>query len=257
MNKETAKMMQHVEKTTGYRVSVGSGTGFLSYARMTTATPQSPVHRIDVNQKNAAIGDYIVALQCAMILIKWSNPERIPVSMINEEKVHYQIEKCIKNRKLFSLPQHAALQFSSNIINGLVQQLLSLPIEMIAVKICQEECPSLEGMMDKALNNEIQEIHQSLRPDIKQLTPEDIFEKNATMNAAFALNYSRISRSQHALMPFMAEGILDKGKELLKIYDDQLGTYSEKYINTVDEWAQRLKMATLYSWEYRRAENDN
>jgi len=80
------KMIERAETVTGYKVSIGSGTGFTGFARMITVTPQRPSHAITINQHYSNIGDYIVALQCAMLLIKWSDPKKIPVFMVDDEK---------------------------------------------------------------------------------------------------------------------------------------------------------------------------
>jgi len=256
LHQDTQKMIDKVEQRTGYKVSVGSGSDFSGYAQMITATPQNPIHVINVNQNYSHIGDYVVALQCAMILAKWTDPKKIPNFVVNEEKANYQIDKCANNKKLASIPSDTAQQFAKTIVKGLIHQLLSLPIEMIAIDICRKECPNLNNIMKTALNNEIQELHQSLEPRIKQMTPEDIFEKNAAMNAAFTLNWSRISGDEHILVPFKTVEVLDKGRELLKVYDDIAKTDAQRYTKIVDGWADKLKMNTLYTWKFRDETND-
>ena len=250
MNQETEKMIDRVEQHTGYKVSVGTGEGFSAYAQMITATPENPVHVININQKYSDIGDYVVAIQCAMILTKWSNPDKIPVFVENNDKISYRIEKCANNAKLAKFKPDAARKFAGLIVKGLLHQLLSIPSEMIAIDICRTDCPGLLNMMHIAVNNEIQEFHQSLEPKIRQVTPEDIFKKNASMNAAFAVYWSRISENQHVLIPFMALDVLDKGKELLKVFDNISETDVQKYTKVVDGWALELELSTLYKWEY-------
>lgn len=255
MHPDTKKLIEKVERVTGYTVSVGSDSGFSGYAQMTTATPRNPIHVINVNQNYANVGDYVVALQCAMILEKWKDPAKIPVFTLNMEKIQYLIEKTAKNKKLSSVPSAAVRQFSETIVKGLVYQLLSLPTEMMAMDLCREECPGLSELMEIAVNNEIQELHQSLDPKIRQRTPEDIFEKNAAMNAAFAMNWSRISGDKHLLVPFRSVEALDRGEILLRIYDDISAADPQRCAKTVDGWANNLNMASLYSWNYRNEKN--
>ncbi len=250
MNNETRKMIDRVEQLTGYKVSVGSDTGFSGFAQMVTATPRNPIHVINVNRKYSEIGDYVVALQCAMILTKWSDPDKIPIFIVDKRKVDDQIEKCVKSEKLLNIEPDAARQFASHVVNGLLHQLLSIPAEMIAMNICSIECPGLRDMMITAANNEIQEAHQCLDPKITQVVPEDIFLKNAAMNAAFAVKWSQISGNQHILVPFMALDVLEKGKELLKIFDDIPDTDVQKYSKAIDGWACMLELTSYYKWEF-------
>lgn len=255
MNQDTQKLIDKVEKVTGYRVSIGSVTGINGYAQMITATAQNPMHMININQKYAHIGDYVVASQCAMLLAKWTNPTRIPIFVPNQGKVSYQIDKVSQNKKLQNFSIEIARQYASQIVMGLLHQLLSQPIEMISIDICRQECPSLFNLMDTAISNEIQELHQSLKLEVRQKTPEEIFIKNTMMNAAFTLNWSRISGNQHLLVPFFAANILNEGKELLKIYDSVDTDDPQRYSKTVNVWAEKLDMASLYRWEFRNEQN--
>ena len=251
MNQDTQKLIDKVEKVTGYRVSIGSVNGINGYAQMITATENKPMHIININQSYAHVGDYVVALQCAMLLAKWTDPKRIPVFVTNQIKVSYQIEKASRNKKLQNFPIEIARQYASQIINGLIHQLLSQPIEMISIDICRRECPSLSSMMSMTIRNEIQEFHQVFKPEIKKITPEEIFVKNVSMSAAFTLNWSRISGEENLLVPFIAANVLEEGKELLKIYDSVHAEDPRRYLKTVNLWAEKLNMTSFYKWEYR------
>jgi len=49
------------------------------HAQMISARPESPVHMIRVNASQRSFADYIVAVQCGMLLILWSVPKRFPL----------------------------------------------------------------------------------------------------------------------------------------------------------------------------------
>jgi len=253
MHEDTKKMINKVEQVTGYRVSLGSDKGFSSQALMITASPQNPVHSITVNQEYSNIGDYIVAMQCAMILVKWSDPENIPDFAVKDNKVSHQIDKYSKDNKLKKLPPDKTHQFIKSIIIGLMHQLISQPVEMIAMDICRKECPGLRDIMETSNNSAILKLHQNLDPKIRQITPSDLFEKSNSMNAALALNWVRMSENEHLLVPFKTVEMLDKGKELLKIFDSILVSDKQRYTKTVDGWADKLQLASLYTWKYRKA----
>jgi hypothetical protein len=69
MNSDTKILLELVAKQTGYKVSVGQTKDITSYARMVAASQANPMHIIDVNEKYHKLGDYIVAVQCAMLLV--------------------------------------------------------------------------------------------------------------------------------------------------------------------------------------------
>jgi hypothetical protein len=250
MNHETRKLIDKVEETTGYKVSIGSGTVFSGYAQMISATENNPIHVINVNRKYSNIGDYVVAIQCAMILIKWADHSRVPLFVENTDKIAYRIDKVSKNGKLANISPDAARQYASLIVKGLLHQLLSISAEMLALNRYLLNAPGLKDMMITVIRNEIQEAHQSLAPKIKEITPEDIFNKSAAINAAFALNWSRISGDDHILVPFMAVDQLDNGKALMNIYDDLPEIDNQKYTKLIDGWAQALELNSYYNWEF-------
>jgi len=250
LHTDTQKMIEKVESLTGYNVSIGSGSGFTGFAQMMTGTPQKPVHAIIVNQKYSQIVEYIVALQCAMLLIKWSDPKNIPVFMVIDEKVDRLIEEVAKDPKLAGFGPDKSMDYSAFLVKGLLQQLISVPSQMLAMDICRNECPGLSDMMETAANIEIKECHQSLEPSIRQVTPDAIFKPNASMNAAFALYWSRITGNEHVLLPFVAADIMQNGKALLDLFDGTSKTGAKKYKRTVDAWALKMGLTSLYEWGY-------
>jgi hypothetical protein len=71
---DTKHMLELVEQLTDYRVSVDLISGIHEHAQMISARPESPVHLIRVNSSQRSFADYIVAVQCGMLLILWSDP---------------------------------------------------------------------------------------------------------------------------------------------------------------------------------------
>ena len=101
---DTQKMMDLVEEKTGYRVSVLVDDTITTHASMVSARPSVPVHLIKVNPKYEKYGDYLVAVQCAMLLIKWGDPERIPDFAILDKNVAYLQDKFEKQVSAKGMP---------------------------------------------------------------------------------------------------------------------------------------------------------
>ena len=78
-NADTKHMIDLVERQTGYRVTVDVVSGIYEHAQMATARPGSPAHVIQVNADLRSHAEYIVAAQCAMILVLWSDPSHVPL----------------------------------------------------------------------------------------------------------------------------------------------------------------------------------
>jgi hypothetical protein len=81
---DTKHMLELVEQQTGYRVSVDLISGIHEHARMISARPGNPVHMISVNSSQHAFADYIVAVQCGILLALWSDPQKVPAIALEE-----------------------------------------------------------------------------------------------------------------------------------------------------------------------------
>ena len=71
---ELTKVFKLVEERTGYPVSVVGDPSLDTMAGMRAATAAAPVHLVKVNPDYEQVGNYLIALQCAMLLVKWHNP---------------------------------------------------------------------------------------------------------------------------------------------------------------------------------------
>jgi hypothetical protein len=253
MNQDTIKLLDLVAQKTGYKVSIGTTTGITSYARMVAASQANPMHIIEVNEKYHRLGDYIVAVQCAMLLIKWANPEKIPSFVVRDDKINFLIDKCSKHSALSNLPAESSRQFARMISHGLMNQLQSQAMEMMAIAFCRQNCPGLIELQDETVNTSIREGTASLAPNIKAMTPPDIFEKSATMNAAFAINWARLTGSDIVVLPFKSTGFFDKGHDLFRIFESIPDDDPDRYVKNVDGWAQMLQLSSLYEWHFRKA----
>jgi hypothetical protein len=252
---DTQKIMDLVEQKTGYRVSVSVDSTITTHVAMVSASSSVPVHVVKVNPKYEKYGDYLVAIQSAMLLIKWGDPKRIPDFAILEKKVGYIKDKFEKQVMAKGIPKHSAHQYANMIVMGILQQLNSLPIQMFSMDMVAGLAPGLRLLQEESVNNELREASASFTTQVKEITPKEIFERNAAMNAAYAINWSKISGDTIMLLPYQSLGYISRGEKLLEKYE-ALSTKRDpdRYIETVDAWAEELKMATWYEWRYRKAE---
>ena len=83
---DTQMLMDMVKEKTGYDVSIVGDSSITTHSGMRPASPSQPMHLIRINPKYEKYGDYQVALQCAMLLVKWADPDRIPEFAVRDEK---------------------------------------------------------------------------------------------------------------------------------------------------------------------------
>lgn len=243
-------MLQLVEEKTGYRVHVDMISGIHEHARMISARPGNPVHMIRVNSTQQAFADYIVAVQCGMLLILWSNPSKVPSLVLEEHPAAEQTERWARMEPLTSMPADVSKKLGRFYVEGLVKQVQSMPLEIGVAKMVFEKCPSLRDAQAESFRAQLQNLSQVFTPKVKDSGPAEVFQKNVAMNAALALGWSEISGDRIALLPYESTGHLESGKNLYAVLKTASPLDSATYTGVVDSWARSLSLEGLYQWEF-------
>ena len=190
-NADTQRMIDLVERQTGYRVTVDVISGIHEHAQMISARPEAPAHIIRVNADYRQHADYIVAVQCGMLLVLWFAPTKVPAMAFEKAKCDYLAGKWAKTKQLAAFPADVAAKTANFYVESLLRQLNSTPLEIRVANLCYESCPSLRDMQAESFNAHLRQISGVFSPKIKALAPQDAFQKNVAMNAALALNWAR------------------------------------------------------------------
>ena len=248
-NADTQNMIDLVERQTRYRVTVDVISGIYEHAQMISARPEAPAHLIRVNADRRQYADYIVAVQCGMLLVLWSDPTKVPEMEFEKSKCDYLAGKWAKTKQLAALPAETDATTANFYMEGLLKQLNSTPLEIRVANLCYESCPSLRDMQAESFTAHLRGISEAFSPKVKDIAPPDVFQKNVAMSAALALNWARLSGSRLCLLPYESTGHVDAGQKLLDAVDSAPEQTSENHMRTVDAWAEQLSLRTLYRWE--------
>lgn len=249
-NAETQNLTALVEKQTGYPVAVEIVEEMTDHSKVISARPDAPAHIIKINATHRQHSDYLTAMQCWMLLILWSNPARVPKMVFQSEAHDALLEKCAGADEHSDLTDAGKDLAAKLYVNGLLNQLNSMPIEIRALSLCHELCPSLREMQEEAVNAYLRILSQTLSPKVMQRIPRWIFEGNVGMSAAFVLNWARLSGSNLCLLPYESTGHIERGQKLLGEVDAALDRTSESHTQIVDAWARQLSLDNVYRWEF-------
>lgn len=244
-------MMQAVEKATGFKVMVDTVDGIDEDAEMISARPESPMHLIRVNRARLAHAEYIVAMQCAMILRFWSDPARIPVFAPSPEKIRYLADRSAKSEPLRNAPAALAQSTALKLVTGLVHQLRSMPLEIQVVRDCYSTCPDLLPMQIQSIDSTLRRLSENFSPKVRSVLPDQPWRQSVSMSAAFALNWSELQDYPLAMLIYKTTGFSAIARQLLDEAISRPGKSSESYTQLVDAWARILNLQNLYTWEYR------
>ena len=243
-------MLELVEQQTGYRVSVDLISGIHEHAQMISARPGNPVHMIRVNETQRAFADYIVAVQCGILLVLWSDPQKVPAMALNERATTELAARWAGVSPLPSMPADVSNKVARYYVEGLVKQVQSVPLEIGVAKLVFEKCPALRETQDQSFRAQLQNLSQVFTAKVKDSAPAEVFQKNVTMNAALALGWSEISGDRIALLPYESTGHLESGKKLFAELQAFSTLDSLAYTRVVDTWARILSLEKLYHWDF-------
>ena len=247
---DTKHMLELVEQQTGYRVSVDLISGIHEHAQMISARPGNPVHMIRVNATHRAFVDYIVAVQCGILLVLWSDPQKVPAMALEERATTDLAVSWADLPPLASLPGDVSSKVARHYVEGLARQVQSMPLEIGVAKLVFEKCPDLREAQAECFRAQLQNLSQVFTANVKDSAPVEVFQKNVTMNAALALGWSDISGDRIALLPYESTGYLESGKKLFTALQAVSHLDSSAYTGVVDTWARILSLEGLYRWDF-------
>ena len=245
------QLVATVEQTTGYKVVIDTVEDCDEDAQMISARPELPVHSIRVSKAKLQYADYLVASQCAMLLRNWADASRIPVFSPIVEKVRYFADRAANSKPLSQAPLKETQQTSMRFAQGLLNQVRSMPFEILAIGDCRELCPDLHEMQADAVETQLRLLSGVFAPKIRSIAPEQIWRNNVSMNSAYALNWSELSGSSLAMLPYESAGFAEIAAKLLGEVHAKSAKTTEAYTQLVDAWAEQIGLRTLYKWEYR------
>jgi hypothetical protein len=250
MNAYTKNLVEEVHRKTGYPVVVEVADGLSDHARMVSARPTAPVHLIEVNEHYRGQADYIVAAQCSMLLVTWSDPSCVWGISTRRDKANHRIEKWSKAKPLNTLDAAKRSEIAELYLSGLLNQLFSLPLEISVASRIFAEADSLREAQSTLQEAYLRRLSSIIAPAFKSSLPEDVFRANVGMNAAMAIGWSRQTSQKAPLIPYESVGALQVGGQLLEFAEDiNERRTAESHKAIVDAWAVLLSLRSLYEWE--------
>jgi hypothetical protein len=255
-NEDTQKLIDQVEESTGYRITLGTSESATGDAEMISAAKSHPTHIINISTKSLEYADYLTAVQCVMLLTMWTHPLGIPEFRPDPAKLAYAKKKAVSWKGLSKLPRSTADQYASQIVMGLLHQLRSTPSELIAVEHIYKNCPTLRDQQNQIVSRNIRQYTQSMKPNIRAMTPPNIYEGNQIMCGALAKLWCDLTGSNLPMLPYKSIGLESRINAFMDMYYAKDVSMGEKIILTVDEWAEELKLRTQYTWTFRSTDNE-
>lgn len=107
--------------------------------------------------------------------------------------------------------------------------------------------PDLRELQTKGIRSQLEENILALKAGTSGYYPVKLSRSNLSMNAAFALHWSRLWNEPPLTLPYKAAGLLERGESLMKIFH-KIPPDPANDRQLIDEWAFDLGIKDWYQF---------
>ncbi len=245
----TQTILKLVEEKTGRPVEVLADPSIRVLAKVKMAKGKAPAHLITYNPTKRGV-DYNIAYECGFILRLYENPPEARFEFAGSESGRKEVRRALFDKqhiKRMGLPDTAVKELADQMFDGLMTQLRSLPIGIRIDKWLWDAHPDLRELQEESIMRQQQDNVQALGPQIREISPSDVFFANVAMNSAFAIFFDRLMGKDLYAVPYRSAGFENSGERLLEV-EAEIPSEAQYDRDLVDAWAEELEVSDWYQW---------
>ena len=243
---DVERIIALVKEKTGCPVTTSFQDNLGDHSRMQTASAAAPVHLVLLDPDYSRMSNFLVAIQCAMILVKWADPTHVPDFGFTNDDLQSLAKKLCTDKPITD-------GLIAGFVRPLFTQLVSEPSQIMAAEWLWKDFPGLRDEQRLYMTMDIRQVSGVLAPPVKDTSPKGVYEVSVAMGAAYALWWAGVDGSKIALLPYEATGYLKKGQELLDAFNSVPADDTARWPRIVDLWAAKLNLTGCYRWKIRTA----
>ncbi len=235
--------LQSLEQLGGKPVILREQPQLSSQARIHVAAADEHAHVLSYHPAATPELPYLVCFQCSLAerALRSARDERFNVASTAE--TYSQVQKLVRAKQ--TIPEDMVATYSQMITDGLGVQLRSMPIGIRVDRVLYNAQPELRDMQRVIAERQLKESVGCLSPAIKEMAPELILNASVGMNAALALDWSRLWNEDALVVPYRLAGYVGLGERLLANLDAIPDTpHHDREL--VSSWAEILGVDRLY-----------
>lgn len=206
----TRAIIAQVERVSGHPVLVTEDRSLQTLAAVRMARGNAPAHVITYNPSASTQPDYWIAHECGFILRLFANPpsERwdFAAATHGREIVHRLLGGPEGPVRKLGLQPHVVEKLRDQLFDGLMVQLRSVPVGLRVDAWILRDYQELAPLQRSAVLRQLQDGQAALAPDVRKIAPPKVYKASVTMNAAFALFWSRTWDDPALSVPYKAAG---------------------------------------------------
>ena len=210
-----------------------------------------PNHLILYKPEPGKPPDYQICFECAHIIRMFQNPPAKRFVLAGTEKGSEEIKQMITApggvASKLGLLKDKIIEMTSQYLEGLLVHLRFVPTGFRVSTWLSNNYPELAMLEKKHVQNEIDINRQTLKIEIKNLTPPIIYLPAQYINAAYALYWAKRYNKPDWSNPYHLQNYEKDGQALLDIYN-QIPDNPTHDQELIDAWGKYLDITDWYAW---------
>jgi hypothetical protein len=244
----TNEVLREVEGVTGKPVVIEADAGLRTHATAMIARGDVPLHQVRYRADLEPERAYLVTYQCGFILRQAQAGAAGQFDLVATPGGRREAEDLIRYhfaKKKKALPDHLVAGLCDQLYHGLGVQLRSAGPGLRLDAWVAERYPVLAEQQRASVVRQLNENAQTLRPEVKDMTPHRIFSASVGMNAAVAAFFARQWADPLVVEPYRAAGLMATGEALLRLFD-QTRPDPTHDADLILGWAQALQVGSWF-----------
>ena len=240
----TKGILERVESETGKSIQFMRDEKLSLLATLQMARNGADFHVLRYKPSDEPL-DYFVAFQAGFVLRLFENEPSNRFDFAPLPSAAKGAETLIAAGSSLSAPDKAALpELAKFVAQWALMNLRSLPIGMRIDRWIATEYPELKELQHSGIA-----IQQQQNMDVLAYKLGKLTIPTALMGAiaAYALFADRLLGTESYAIPYEAAGVIDDGRELLRLWDST-PTDATRDCELVDRWAAAAGMSGWYHW---------
>ena len=247
--------LREAEQLSGLPVMVSGVQGLPTLSTIRFARGTAPAHVIEYRPDFAWALDYLIVYHCGMLRRRMSAASLGPVDLGPAPPGLKAITSALpKAAVLVKIGQAAARQFATQLLEGVIVHLRSIPVALAVDSRIETEFEALRETQRRVLAHQLSENEQALDAARTGLLPQRLVDATCAISAALALFWAERWGQPGLAAPYQYSGHAATGSRLLEIWQKNSSDGGRDHL-VIDAWAELLGISGWYAW--RATGNDD
>ena len=239
----TQSIVERLEALSQRPVHITEEASISNLADIKLSRGDMPFHLLRYKPTGSTPPDYLIAYQCGLALRVFETPPEKRFDLGSSEVGRKKLGDMLLDPKIPAVVR----SMTDRLLHGLITQLRSYPVGLRVDAWLHNGYPDLRELQTKGIRSQLEENILALKAGTSGYYPVKLSRSNLSMNAAFALHWSRLWNEPPLTLPYKAAGLLERGESLMKIFH-KIPPDPANDRQLIDEWAFDLGIKDWYQF---------